>query len=371
MNRPILASLVVVLFLSRSLGAENPPTLSLGSAAPEFDLPGVDGRNWTLKHFADAKALVVIFTCNHCPTAQYYEERIKQIVTGYKANGVALVAISPNDPKSVRLDELGWTDLSDSLAEMKLRAKEHEFNFPYLYDGDIEEVSRAYGPVVTPHAFVFDAARKLRYVGAIDDSERIQHVKKHYLRDALDAVLEGKEPPVAQTKVVGCSTKWKGKEAQVQAYMEKLALEPVKLTHADADALRALRKNESGKFRLVNFWATWCAPCVAEFDEFVTVNRMYRHRDFEFVAVSLNRPDEEKSVLEFLTKKQASNRNLLFASPEREPLINAFDPTWQGEVPYTVLINPEGKIIYSEKGSVDFLALKRAIVKAMNERKPW
>jgi len=331
----------------------------------------VDGRNWTLKDFAEAKALVVIFTCNHCPTAQYYEERIKQIVTDYKAKGVALIAISPNDPKSVRLDELGWTDLSDSLAEMKLRAKEREYNFPYLYDGDSETVSRAYGPAVTPHTFVFDAARILRYVGAIDDSERIQHVKKHYLRDALDALLSGKAPPVTQTKVVGCSTKWAGKESQVQAYLEKLAAEPVKLATADVDELQALRKNGAGKFRLVNFWATWCAPCVAEFDEFVTVNRMYRHRDFELVTVSLNRPDEETSVLEFLTKKQASNRNLIFASPDREKLINAFDPDWQGEVPYTVLINPEGKIIHSEKGSVDFLALKRAIVKAMNERKPW
>jgi len=371
MNHPLIASLAVALLLSRSLGAENPPTLSLGAAAPDFNLPGVDGRNRSLKDFAEAKALVVIFTCNHCPTAQYYEDRIKQIVTDYKGKGVALVAISPNDPKSVRLDELGWTDLSDSLAEMKLRAKDREYNYPYLYDGDTETVSRAYGPAVTPHAFVFDAARKLRYVGAIDDSERIQHVKKHYLRDALDALLSGKEPPATQTKVVGCSTKWAGKESQVQAYMEKLSAEPVKVAQANADALRTLRKNDSGKFRLVNFWATWCAPCVAEFDEFVTVNRMYRNRDFELVTVSLNRPDEEKSVLEFLTKKQASNRNLLFASADREPLINAFDPTWQGEVPYTVLINPEGRIIYSEKGSVDFLALKRAIVKAMNERKPW
>lgn len=351
--------------------AQDIRTLPLGAAAPDFNLPGVDGRNWALKDFADAKALVVVFTCNHCPTSQYYEERIKRIAADYKDKGVALVAISPNDPKSVRLDELGWTDLSDSLEEMKLRAAERGFNFPYLYDGDAEAVSRLYGPVVTPHAFVFDAGRKLRYVGAIDDSERIQHVKKHYLREALDAVLAGKEPPVTQTKVVGCSVKWAGKESQVQAYLKKLAAEPVKLTKADADALRALRKNDSGKFRLVNFWATWCAPCVAEFDDFVTVNRMYRHRDFELVTVSVNRPDEEKSVLEFLTKKQASNRNLIFASADRELLINAFDPDWQGEVPYTVLINPEGKIIFSEKGSVDFLALKRAIVKAMNERKPW
>jgi peroxiredoxin len=371
MKRPLIALLVSGLILGRSLAAESIPTLALGAAAPDFNLPGVDGRNWALKDFASAKALVVVFTANHCPTAQYYEERIKQIVADYRDKGVALVAISPNDPKSVRLDELGWSDLSDSFPEMKLRARERGYNFPYLYDGDTEAASRAYGPVATPHVFVFDTARKLRYVGAIDDSERVQHVKKHYLRDALDALLAGKEPPVTQTKVVGCSTKWAGKEAQVRAYMEKLAAEPVSLAKADADALRALRKNDSGKFRLVNFWATWCAPCLAEFHEFVTVNRMYRHRDFELVTVSMNRPDEEKDVLEFLKKKQASNRNLIYASADREPLINAFDPKWQGEAPYTVLINPEGQIIFSEKDSVDFLALKRAILKAMNERKPW
>jgi peroxiredoxin len=370
--KPTLLSLLVGMAMNLAVfAADNPVTLSLGSSAPDFDLPGVDGRNWKLQDFADAKALVVLFTCNHCPTAQYYEERIKQIVNDYKGRGVALVAISPNDPKSVRLDELGWTDLNDSFEEMKLRARDREYNYPYLYDGDSEAVSKAYGPVATPHVFVFDAARKLRYVGAIDDSERLAKVTKHHLRDALDAVLAGKEPSVAKTKVVGCSVKWAGKEGAVKSYMAKLAAEPVALSVADTNALAALRKNDSGKFRLVNFWATWCAPCVAEFDEFITINRMYRHRDFELVLVSLNQPDEEKPVLEFLKKHQASNQNLIFGSSNRTPLINAFDPEWQGEVPLTVLINPEGKIIHRESGSIDALALRRAIVKALNERKPW
>ena len=365
---------LLVWFSSLSLLSAATPTIAtlpLGSAAPDFDLPGADGRNYTLKDFAGAKALVVIFTCDHCPTAQYYEARIKQLVADYKDKGVAVVAISPNDPKSVRLDELGWTDLSDTLDEMKVRAKDAAFNFPFLYDGDTEKTSMAYGPVATPHAFLFDGARKLRYVGAIDDSERIQHVKVHHLRNALDALLAGKEPEVATTKVVGCSVKWAGKEDTVKAYMSKLAKEPVSIAPVDVEGLKALRKNDSGKFRLLTFWATWCTTCVAEFSEFVTINRMYRHRDFEFVTVSQNRPDEEKEVLAFLTKQQASNRNLIFASAEREKLINAFDPDWQGEAPYTLLIDPDGKILYSEKDSIDPLALKRAIVKAMNERKPW
>ncbi len=348
-----------------------PPTLALGASAPEFDLPGVDGRAHSLKDFASGKVLVVVFTCNHCPTAQYYEPRLKQFVADYKDKGVSLVAIMPTDPQSVRLDELGWTDLSDSFEEMKIRARDHQFNFPYLYDGETEAVSRAYGPVATPHVFVFDQERKLRYAGAIDDSERVQHVTKQYLRDAVDALLAGKEPPLTKTKVVGCSTKWAGKADAVKAYLDKLAAEPVSVSPADAEALNSLRKNDSGKFRLVTFWATWCAPCVAEFGEFVTINRMYRHRDFELVTVSLNRPDEQKTVLEFLKKKQASCRNLIFASPERDRLINAFNPDWQGEVPYTVLIDPDRKVILQQSGSIDALALKRAIVKSMNEKKPW
>lgn len=365
------AVLLTALFTVSSVQAATVTPLPLGASAPEFNLPGVDGRNWALKDFADAKVLVVVFTCNHCPTAQYYEERVKQIATDYRDRGVRLVAIMPNDAGSIRLDELGWTDLSDTFAEMKMRAADRHFNFPYLYDGETEEVSRAYGPAATPHVFVFDAERRLRYAGAIDDSERPQHVTKHYLKDALDALLAGKEPAVKQTKVVGCSIKWAGKSQQVKNYMGKLAAEPVGVTNVDAAGLRSLRANSSGKLRLVNFWATWCSPCVAEFNELVTINRMYRKRDFEFVSVSLNGPDEAPQVLKFLQEQQASNRNLILGSADRDPLINAFNPNWQGEVPYTVLIDPDGKVVYSESGSIDPLALKRAIVQSLNERKPW
>lgn len=358
--------------LGRVLAADfQPHTLSLGASAPDFNLPGVDGKNHALKDFAQAKVLVVIFTCDHCPTAQYYEERIKQLVTDYQTKGVAVVAIMPNDPKAIRLDELGWTDLSDSFPEMKIRARDRHFNFPYLYDGDAEAVARAYGPAATPHAFVFDQERKLRYAGAIDDSERVQNVQRHYVRDAIDALLAGGEPAVTKTKVIGCSTKWAGKEDSVQAYLQQLADESVSLSLAYPNTLKELRQNTSGKFRLVNFWATWCAPCVAEFDQFITINRMYRHRDFELVTVSINAPDEKKDVLEFLKKHQASCRNLILSSDQRDPLMDAFDPNWQGEVPYTVLLNPEGKVIYQQTDSIDALALRGVIVSSMNQRKPW
>jgi len=363
----LLFLLVSLLFQLPVRADDSVPTLPLVAVAPDFNLPGVDGRNWTLKDFADAKILVVVFTCNHCPTAQDYQERIKAIAADYKAKGVALVAINPNDANALRFDELAWSDMSDTFAEMKIRAQDGHYNFPYLYDGDTESVAKAYGPVATPHAFVFDSARKLRYEGAIDDSQRVDHVTKHYLRAALDASLAGQTPAVTQTKLIGCSIKWASKESQVQGYLAKITAEPVSLAPADAATLAALRTNNSGKVRLVNFWATWCAPCAAEFNEFVTINRIYRIRNFEMVTVSVNDPDEQTNVLKFLQRQQASNRNLIFASTDRDQLINAFDPQWQGEVPFTVLINPDGTIAYRESGSIDVLAIKRAIKKSLDK----
>src|SRR5256885_16159885 len=111
---------IVVALLCSLASAANPPMLKIGEKAPDFNLPGVDGKNYSLKDFADAKFLLIIFTCNHCPTAQAYEQRIMKLYDDYKDKGVALVAISPNDPTAVRLDALGYTDLSDSFEGMKI-----------------------------------------------------------------------------------------------------------------------------------------------------------------------------------------------------------------------------------------------------------
>ena len=164
----VIAWFVVLVGERRGLGApEGFKNLEIGDKAPDFQLPGVDGKQYALKDFADAKLLLVVFTCNHCPTAQAYESRIKQLHTDYKNRGVALVAISPNDDRAVRLDELGYTDVGDSLEDMKVRAKERGFAFPYLHDGETQKVSLAYGVVALPQVFLFDESRTLRYVAVL------------------------------------------------------------------------------------------------------------------------------------------------------------------------------------------------------------
>jgi len=376
--RTVFAVILAISFTA-GVGAVDEPevaTLKVGAKAPNFDLPGVDGKNWKLSDFDQAKILVVIFTCNHCPTAQYYEERVKKLVADYKDKGVAFVAISPNDPGSVRPDELGYTDLGDSLEEMKIRARDRQFNFPYLLGGGkYEAVARAYGPKATPHAFIFDAERKLQYVGRIDDSEREKFVRIRDARLALDAMLAGKVVAVKENRVFGCSVKWASKGDEIKKYWERIAAEPVTIEPADAEGMRRLRMNASpndkGKLRLVNFWATWCGPCVTEFPDLMMINRMYRQRDFEVVTVAAHFPDEKDEALAFLKKQQASNRNLIFGDTDKYKLIEAFEPGWDGALPFTILIDPTGEVLYKSQGPFDALEVKRRIVKYLNERKPW
>jgi len=341
---------------------ELPPVLAIGAQAPDFHLPAVDGKSYRLQDFASSKLLAVIFTSIHCPTAQLYENRIKQLVTDYKDKGVAFVAIQPNNPKAVHLSELGYTDMGDSFAEMKIRAQHRKFNFPFLNDGDTQGVARKYGPVATPHVFIFDKDRKLRYQGRVDSSQRNAPDKTEDARNALEALLAGKPVPVENTPSVGCSTKWAFKAVGSQEEMNKIAERPVTLDLATPEQIKTLRANKGGKLLLVNFWATWCGPCTDEFPELLKIYEMYRRRPFEMVTVAIQAPDEKESVLGFLQNQHAWGKNLVFSTTEPYPGIEAFGSGWSGAVPFTALIDATGKIVYKSQGEINPLELKRAIL---------
>jgi peroxiredoxin len=174
------------------------PMLSLGNAAPDFDLPGVDGSRYSLGSFKDKPVLVVVFSCNHCPYVKAYEDRIVSIQRDYASKGVQFVAINSNDEKSYP---------EDGFEQMVVRAKEKGFNFPYLRD-ETQDVVTAYGAVCTPHVFAFDKHRTLRYRGRVDDSRDPTKVSTHDLRNALDDLLGGGEVRVPDTRPFGCSIKW-------------------------------------------------------------------------------------------------------------------------------------------------------------------
>jgi thiol-disulfide isomerase/thioredoxin len=305
--------------------------------------------------------LLVIFTCNHCPTAQAYEDRIIKLHADYKDRGVALVAISPNDDRALRLDELGYTDVGDSLADMQVRAKERGFTFPYLYDGETQNTSAAYGVVATPQVFLFDRERRLRYVGRIDDSD-VKTVTSHDARNALEALLAGTPVPVERTRTFGCSTKWAEKRKEAEASIEKWNKEPVELKSLDEAELAKLAKNDADELLLVNVWATWCGPCLTELPDLVDIHRRYRHRKLRLVTISIDDPDQKADVLKALQERHVAATNYLSAIENKDRLADLLDKEWKGPLPYTVLIAPGGKVLLRQTESIDPLKTRRAIV---------
>jgi thiol-disulfide isomerase/thioredoxin len=339
------------------------PTLAIGAPAPDFSLPGIDGKTYTLQSFNTAKVLVVVFMCNHCPTSQAYEQRIIGLTADYAGKGVSVVAISPNAPSALRLDELGYSDVGDSFDDMKVRAKNAGYNFPYLYDGATETASKLYGPVATPHIFIFDQQRILRYNGRIDDTEDPNKTPySHDAQNAIDALLASQPVPVAVTKTFGCSIKWIEKSNWTQKAVTTWAKEPVSIDSIGTAGVAALVQNNKGnKLRLISLWATWCIPCVEEFPELVTLNRMYRDRGFELVSISTDDSAAAPKALRFLEKQQSSSPNYIFTGDDKYKLIEAIDPKWQGALPYSLLVEPGGKIVYAHQGAIDPEELRKII----------
>jgi thiol-disulfide isomerase/thioredoxin len=361
--RILVTALLLLIFGKNISLAEEHPTLPIGEKAPAFSLKGIDGKTYSLASFSKYKILVIIFTCNHCPTAQAYEDRIIQLAKDYNPRGVGIIAVSPNNPNSVTLAELGYTDMGDTYPEMKIRAKQKKFNFPYLYDGDKQAMARAYGPATTPHVFIFDKERVLRFQGRIDDVEKpTEKPTIHDTRNAIEELLQGKEVTVKTTKVFGCSIKWSEKNEWVEKLKKEWAAEPVNLEMIDEAGIKDLLKNNSDKLRLINVWATWCGPCMIEFPEFVDINRMYRGRDFEFISICLDDTSKYVKALKFLQSKQASNKNYLFNMRNKYALIEAVDPKWQGALPYTLIVEPGGKIVYGKQYIIDPARIKKLIV---------
>ncbi len=298
--------------------------LKIGDAAPAFDLLGIDEEKHTLAEYAEAELLMVAFISNHCPTSQAIEGRLKQLVKDYKGKGLRVVGINPNDPAALRADELGYSKYNDSFPEMKRHAKEQEFNFPYLFDGETQAVAKAYGCLATPHVFLFDKERKLRYQGRFDDSRYADAatVTSQDARLAIDALLSGKPVAVENTPPHGCTTKWIEKRVSVAADNEKWEKSEVHVELIDAAGVAALRKNDTKKVRLFNVWATWCGPCVEEFPELVATARKFGLRDFEFISISINiihSGDHVSTTTRLSTPSTPPSKRSLYPSAYQSP----------------------------------------------------
>ncbi|MEO5674409.1 MAG: thioredoxin family protein [Chitinophagales bacterium] len=201
--RTILKSMLILLSAVLILSAFASSGYKVGDSVKDFKLKNVDGNMVSLADYQEAKGFIVVFTCNHCPYAKAYEQRIIDLDKKFKSQGFPVIAISPNDPKVVP---------DDSFEKMMARAKEKNYSFPYLLD-ETQEVAKQFGAMKTPHVFIFNSSSngyKVQYIGAIDDNtEDPEQVKHHYVEDAVNALLKGEKVPVTETKAIGCTIKWK------------------------------------------------------------------------------------------------------------------------------------------------------------------
>ncbi len=337
--------------------------LPIGSTLPYFSLKGTDEKIYSPDDFKEDKLLVVIFTCNHCPTAQAYEQRIKDLYNIYHPEGVGFVAISPNSNTALSLAECGYSDLDDSFESMKIRANDIGLPFPYLYDGETSETSIKFGPVATPHVFIFDKDRKLRYRGRIDDMESpYEAPSSRDANDAIAALLANRPVKVQTTKTFGCSVKWPWKDEWTKELIKRWDQEPVSLEPVESDELKKIMENTTDGLILLNVWATYCGPCVMEFPDLVDTYRMYQGRGLTFYSLSLDKQGSKDKALAFLEKKNAAGKNYIWADKSAYDAIDIVGNNWQGSLPFTLVIKPGGEVIFSYEGAVNILTLRKAII---------
>ncbi|MBK1880833.1 redoxin domain-containing protein [Luteolibacter pohnpeiensis] len=363
---------------------EIPKVLEIGSSAPDFSLKGIDGKTYTLSSFADAKVLCLIFTCNHCPDSVAAAGRIEGVYEDYKDKGVQVVTVNGNNANSLRPDELGYSPYTDSFEEMSLFAKDYGWTFPYLYDGEKQELVSACGGQSTPHVFIFDQDRKLRYTGRMDDAQRNPGaVDKSYIRDALDAVLAGEEVKEKVTRSFGCSTKWLFKVGDVAKDQKNWESKEVTLEEMDEALAKKIRANATNNIRLVNFWSTTCGPCIIEFPDLVETYRRFQNREVEFISITMDPADKKASAEKFLKGKHAAladanvkslkadgrtSNNYIWTGGNPDKVADAIDPEWTGALPDTVILAPGGEILWRHSGALDIVEMRKALIKALEGR---
>ncbi|TWU36089.1 redoxin domain-containing protein [Novipirellula artificiosorum] len=385
MTRNLLSVCLLFLTLPSIVRAEDPPgfqELQIGDRAPDFKLPGIDGRDWSLADFDGPSVLLVYFTSNHCPVCHAHDPRLMTLLEELKDESLAVVAINPNSGDGLRLEELGYSKYDDSFQDMKPYAEEHRFTFPYLYDGETQATAKRYGCLATPHVFVFDQQRNLRYRGRFDDSRYPDPatVTKQDTRDAIVALLAGRDVEVPVTRPFGCSTKWREKIASVARANDQWEQAEITLDDIDAAGVAKLVKNDTDKYRLFNVWSTTCAPCVVEFPGLIRISRRMGMRSFELITLSTDLPQDREKVIAFLDNQRAALPSRLTASLEKEgrksnnylytgasmdELIEALDPQWEGPQPHTVLVAPGGEIVFRHNGLLEEEKLLEAILKKL------
>jgi peroxiredoxin len=356
MNKKVLTALIVVTLISLSVltireqaATAQANALSIGQEAPDFTLKDLSGRRHSLRDYR-GKTVVVSFLSTQCPIVDAYHERIRKLAADYEQRGVVILGLYPNN--------------NEPLSAVKAKAAEQKLSFPVMKD-EGSQVADLYHAQSTPEMFVIDGAGRLRYHGRIDNSPELPRVRRHDLREALDELLAGQAVTVAETRAFGCAIKRAKPAAQSKA-ATKASAAAAPVARLKPAEFPKLKEQAQGKVLVVNFWATWCGPCVAEFPEFVRLDEKYRARGVEIIAISADETAELQSkVVPFIRKQKARFDVYVQDTDDPDEMIRQFSSEWSGALPATFVFDRQGRLSYSVLGLIDREKLVTAIESAL------
>ena len=341
MKQALISLLIVVgLFITLN-GRPLPALVAIGQRAPDFMLADLGGKTHTLKDYL-GKTVVVTFISARCPISNAYKDRIRAVADEYSKRDVAFIGVNSN--------------ADESLEEMRAYAAKNKLDFTILKDkGNV--VADAYGAERTPKVYVIDGDGVMRYQGRIDNSQNPSMVKRNDLREALNEMLAGKPVSVAETRALGCMIKRvqdaKAAPAKVPAKTTAAQAEPKVGTLKPAD-FNKFKDSARGKVLVLNFWATWCGPCVAEFPELVALDAKYRDKGVKLVGITADDPDDvQPKVIPFIKKQKVKFDIVLQDTEDPQEMFDKINKDWPGVLPATFVYDKQGNLAYSRFGIID------------------
>jgi peroxiredoxin len=346
----LIAGAALLITLNAQTTTNASSALAVGKPAPDFTLPDLKGQNHTLKDYR-GRIVALGFISTNCPISNDYNTRMRAIAEDYDKQNVVFLGINSN--------------YNEPPPAIKAHAAKNNLTFPILKD-EGNKIADAYGAQRTPEIFLIDTEGVLRYHGRIDNSREVRRVNRQDLRTALNELIEGKAVSVSEGKAFGCPIKRSQGAQKIKAAGTRTKVAEPKvamLKPADFNKYKAAAK---GKVLVVNFWATWCGPCVAEFPELVALDAKYRDKGVRMAGISVDDVADIKSkVVPFIKEQKAAFDILVQDSSDPEEIINLIDKNWQGTLPTTFVFDKEGAIAYTVYGILDRELLVEAIEKAL------